>query len=335
MKAWVKQKTVSSLGSRRARGFTIVELLIVIIVIGILATLVLVAYSNVSDQAKASATKNDLEQVAKQLNLYKENTGGGSSYPADTSSLSYSSGTTLQYSVNNAASPATYCVTATNGNTSYFVSNTSQTPTAGGCPGHGVNGVAPITNLATNPSGESNMNDWEFSSTAGSVTSGRIASGGTKGSAYGRITWTSDPGTGLTTWVAARATLPSTNAATYTASGYVRTSWSGAYFSMNAVPYTASSSYNGGEVYSTAGVIPANTWTRLSVTINVPAGSQYVMMRLRINGTGTYPTTGSSLDGDGFMLTSGSTLYNYADGSSPSWIWNGTAANATSSGPVL
>lgn len=125
----------------KSSGFTIVELLIVIIVIGILATLVLVAYANVSDQAKASAAKNDLEQLAKQINTYRENTGGGSTYPADASSLPYSSGTTVQYSVNNTVSPATYCITAVNGSAAYYVSSTSGTPTAGYCSDTGADTI--------------------------------------------------------------------------------------------------------------------------------------------------------------------------------------------------
>lgn len=56
-------------------GFTIVELLIVIIVIGILAALVLVAYSNVTNQAKNSAVQNNLLSSMKNLAIYSENNG--------------------------------------------------------------------------------------------------------------------------------------------------------------------------------------------------------------------------------------------------------------------
>lgn len=47
------------------QGFTIVELLIVIIVIGILATLILIAYNGVTNQARTATAQSDLKQNAK------------------------------------------------------------------------------------------------------------------------------------------------------------------------------------------------------------------------------------------------------------------------------
>jgi prepilin-type N-terminal cleavage/methylation domain-containing protein len=48
----------------RQKGFTIVELLIVIVVIGILAAITIVAYNGVQQRATASATQSDLAQNA-------------------------------------------------------------------------------------------------------------------------------------------------------------------------------------------------------------------------------------------------------------------------------
>ncbi len=59
-------------------GFTIVELLIVILVIGILAALVLMAYGNIQGRAQASVTKNIVQQYTKALMTYKVDKG---SYP--------------------------------------------------------------------------------------------------------------------------------------------------------------------------------------------------------------------------------------------------------------
>jgi general secretion pathway protein G len=47
---------------RKASGFTIVELLIVVVVIGILAAIVVVAYNGVTNSANDSVVKNDLKQ---------------------------------------------------------------------------------------------------------------------------------------------------------------------------------------------------------------------------------------------------------------------------------
>lgn len=52
------------------KGFTIVELLIVIVVIGILAAITIVAYNGVQGRANNTAVQNDLRNVAQQLELY-------------------------------------------------------------------------------------------------------------------------------------------------------------------------------------------------------------------------------------------------------------------------
>lgn len=57
------------------KGFTIVELLIVIVVIGLLASVSVVAYRGVAERAKYSAVKSDLSNTAKQLGLYKAENG--------------------------------------------------------------------------------------------------------------------------------------------------------------------------------------------------------------------------------------------------------------------
>lgn len=52
-------------------GFTIVELLIVIVVIAILATISIVAYSGIQTRARATAITSDLKATEKALNAYK------------------------------------------------------------------------------------------------------------------------------------------------------------------------------------------------------------------------------------------------------------------------
>lgn len=56
-------------------GFTIVELLIVIVIIAILAAITIVAYNGVQQRARDSARKQDLAILAKAVNLYQVDVG--------------------------------------------------------------------------------------------------------------------------------------------------------------------------------------------------------------------------------------------------------------------
>lgn len=53
------------------KGFTLIELLIVISILGILAALVTVNFSQARERARDVARKNDLKQIQKALELYK------------------------------------------------------------------------------------------------------------------------------------------------------------------------------------------------------------------------------------------------------------------------
>ncbi len=79
MKAWA-QKSIHT------KGFTIVELLIVVVVIAILAAITIVAYNGIQNQATDSRRANDLASIQKALLMYDawyggvRSTIGGSSY---------------------------------------------------------------------------------------------------------------------------------------------------------------------------------------------------------------------------------------------------------------
>lgn len=72
----------------KKQAFTLIEILIVVILLGILAAIVIPQFTSASEQAQTSAVKSDLQTVRTQLELYKMRTvaegGGGGSYPAGT-----------------------------------------------------------------------------------------------------------------------------------------------------------------------------------------------------------------------------------------------------------
>lgn len=115
----------------RARsGFTIVELLIVIVIIGILATITIVAYNGIQNRARTSALLSDAHQAVQALEQY--NTLNGT-YPPDLATAKLQSGSGTNYDYTYTSSNNSYCLTATNTASSYYIINTNKTPQAGTC----------------------------------------------------------------------------------------------------------------------------------------------------------------------------------------------------------
>ncbi|CAN5401757.1 hypothetical protein BH10PLA1_BH10PLA1_02670 [soil metagenome] len=54
-----------------ARGFTLVEILIVVIILGILAAIVIPQFTNASTEARQSNVKSQLQTLRSQIELYK------------------------------------------------------------------------------------------------------------------------------------------------------------------------------------------------------------------------------------------------------------------------
>jgi len=115
------------------RGFTIVELLVVIVVIGILAAIIIVSYTGVSQKAVASSLKADLYSASSQLKIYQvENSAfpnsitdcptpsNGSLCLKSTPGNVYSS-----YSSNNSTNPQTFALTISNNDQVYKVTSDS------------------------------------------------------------------------------------------------------------------------------------------------------------------------------------------------------------------
>ncbi|MFY9227927.1 MAG: prepilin-type N-terminal cleavage/methylation domain-containing protein [Candidatus Microsaccharimonas sp.] len=129
------------------RGFTIVELLIVIVVIGILATLAVVGYGGIQQRAGDAVIQSDLQSAATQLENAK--TTNSDRYPSSADDVKKSSTTTFSYSYD--AGTNSYCLTATssqNGVPVYHIDSETKTVQAGACPTVSV--VASQIQTATN-----------------------------------------------------------------------------------------------------------------------------------------------------------------------------------------
>ncbi|MBW8034660.1 MAG: prepilin-type N-terminal cleavage/methylation domain-containing protein [Planctomycetes bacterium] len=57
--------------NRSNKGFTLVEILIVVVILGILAAIVIPQFSQASSEARVSSIKSNLQMVRSQIELYK------------------------------------------------------------------------------------------------------------------------------------------------------------------------------------------------------------------------------------------------------------------------
>jgi len=121
--------------SRLSLGFTIVELLVVIVVISILAAITIVSYAGITLKATAATLQSDLKNASTQLEIDKTING---TYPATAEAanggrgLKPSPDTVFNYTYTSVDN--TYGLTATKSDVSYHITSDNKTPTIGELP---------------------------------------------------------------------------------------------------------------------------------------------------------------------------------------------------------
>lgn len=328
---YVMSRSALRLGPRSlTRGFTIVELLIVIIVIAILAIIVIAAYNGVTQRAHAAAAEADANSLSKLLTVSYSTNG---TYPSDLTTVNNgrpmpsSDGTTYTYHPSNGN--ANFCSTITNGSTSYVVTDTAATPTPGACPGDGLNGVPPITNYALDPDATSTT-DFGQSGSGSSIAAATTSIDTTQVHHGTTALKRAISGSGQT---GAAVKIPSQGmkvlaGATMSWSFWVYSTRAG---SIN--PWADAAKVSDGSYTACSGSavsIPANAWTRVTATCTAPVD----LYPTQVGGYNLTVQSGDTVWFDQYMVTTGSSVANYADGNTSGWVWNGTANNATSTGPA-
>jgi len=333
----MKQPKTRHLG-KTSYGFTIVELLIVVVVIAILAAITIVAYNGIAQRAAESAAQSAASQAAKKIAAWQVLNNSGIPTSPEEAGITSSGNTQYQYT----AIGNGFCLTATQGNkSSYTASNytyeggttvNQASPANGACPGHSPTGGTVIRNLATNPSFESGLSGWSASGATGVQSTGVWAD---SGATAVRVTNSGTTNAGDYRIASTASTMPFGMEAgkTYTISArlHFTVAPTGAFGRAPGILYwysTNGSTWN--EAFGPKAPTTPGTYT-VSHTVTVPANATGVLIALGVASS----TAGQHFYYDSFMVEEGGTAHPYGDGASINWIWLGTPNASASTGPAL
>lgn len=291
-------------------GFTIVELLIVIVVIGILAAITIVSFNGVANKARIASLQSALESAGKQIEIART-TGGTDVYPA---------------TVANLPTGVTYVATPTLGG---FCSSKSDNGitymTTGANPISHVGPGCTLTNLIANPSFETNLNSWMVGQRA-TITRQTAPAEVSVGTAALRLTRASTTsGEGYTA-----LQIATTVGKKYSLSFAMR--------NLTGTPTINASVNNFNQGWNTVGgttsslqVIPSSTYTRYTLSWTAEDTTTILVIE---NLSNTAATTATDIDA--VIATEGDNSATYVDPSTRSdWAWDGTTALSTSHGPAF
>jgi len=292
-----------------SKAFTIVELLIVIVVIGILAAITIVAYNGIQSRARIAGLQSTLAAAAKTIENTRT-TAGTATYPSTVSDLDSS----ITYA-NPSPSLGGFCALKTDTGITYMVTASNKTPHSGpGCT---------LVNYVTNPTFEGNaVTGW---STGGNSTIAPTPGAGFTGTYGMTITHTN-------------TTSGNTYGSTCMTGLTVGTQYSISFALRSAVgtPTVTVSLKN----TNVGGSIPADSTSQVFIP---PAAYSRTVMNWTAEATTTCFTidimgtvSSQAVTLDSVMATAGQNANAYVDPlTAPSiWTW-ATANNSTSTGPAF
>ncbi len=304
------------------KGFTIVELLIVIVVIAILAAITIVAYNGIQNRAKDTSLQTAASQAGKKVLAFGPT--NSDLYPEESV---FASPANLAASPLNLPAPsdaATYDYYTSNDRKSFCLSVTNTTTNPATSYAFTQNGQAVqgrcVKNIVTNPSLESTAAP--YGSVNGATSTRQTASSlvGANGMNVScPANNIADCGLNLA------GTAQVTSGKVYTYSYLIRGVTAGSY-----------NSYLGSNAGATASrpivTLTSGQLGRISLTQTATGTGGIIWYALRGNGASV-----STFDLDGIMVTEGSNLYTYADpATSPeTWSWTGAAHASPSFGPAI
>ena len=257
------------------RGFTIVELLIVIVVIAILAAITIVAYTGIQERARQSAVQSAISQGVKKVLAYAAE--NADAYPANATAAGLTSGD-VQYTVtsNNTVSPKGYCITATSQGLTYFQTSTMSSSVEGTCDGllawwpfngnakdasgNGVDGIVVGATLTTGASGAANT-AYQLGETNMYINVGSPASFSVIPTAFTYSIWLARTGSSTNQW-------PQIMGSSDTHVNFgIRTSAYGnnPYFEWGSSPYSGSTFLSTGTIVNLGAL---NEWHNVTITYN-------------------------------------------------------------------
>ena len=263
---------------RKQPGFTIVELLIVIVIIAILASITIVSYTGIQQRAREVALRGDLKQASTYLELERLN---NDSYPESDANIPKSPSTEYEYRPNGAS----YCLAARTTGSSTWTHHVTDSGavSAGSCQGVEYAGQPPAgVNLMPPFSQWSLHGGATYDAETQEVTLPQAGS------------WVRSPLVrvdGPASWrFSAEMYGPPSSAEG--SNGRTETYMTSRYYDVNQAPYTVQGGWttNGHAPW----VEPANTWTNATWDVNSAwSGPGLMYIRFDIDVDASYGVPGT------------------------------------------